>query len=934
MPDWPPLHDYSHSVAVVMGTSDFVNLQPLPAAAHSTDRMAALLMDPLCGWPHDRVKVLLNERTPADLPLELVKAFRDATDVALFYYVGHGQIDLDNQLCLGLTGTSIEPDLRSVTSLQFEAVRRAMLSSAAKTKIVILDCCFSGLAANGNTLAGNTDDILDRAAGTGAYTMAASTPYGLAQFESETDGSRPQTIFTKYFADLVEAGIPGVGPWLTLHQIFSQLREYLARDRLPIPVARNVDSAGEFAFAHNAMSDVAIEDPSITPGAERPLPEVSGRPLPEVCSDAPSATDMIGAAADVEILADLIAATDTSPPLAIALIGDWGAGKSSVMLQIQNRVELLAEISLSNAGQSAFAANIRQVMFNAWDYSDEQLWCGLIEHLFSVLASSTGDPVDVPDATAAQADRIALHRKLAEQQAAERRLSDALDAADRVAQPQGFLSNLGSPVYVLRIMRAAGRELSHDIRAATVVLLFWAILGVAAYEVWSRWGPFIGALAASLAAVIAPAAAIGQRLWRWHGSSVSAAQRLRSRLDEQRRQASEQVADLRERLALIDASVRLSAFLSNRSAPRAYQEHRGLLGQVRSDLAKLSDDLAAARSEWAEAGRVGAPPLERVVLYIDDLDRCPPKRVVEVLEAVHLMLAFELFVVVVAVDARWLIRSLEYHYRELFSIASGQETRLASSTEPALNSDPASPADYLDKIFQIPYMLAPSTPAALGSFLRSLLPSGIVGAPPVTAVRTGLPDATPTNAPTPEQTDLVDQNGQRIVAHTPEPGSAGPNLHPQRLRLSQREIDFMGRLGPLIPTPRAAKRLVNLYRLIRISVPNADLQSFTGSDSGGQYQIVQILLAILVGKPAAASRIFMELMCAPADSDILVILEKASLSGLDEAPFCATISSQLARISQEIPLVISIKGYQQWCPTLARYSFHTRTIIPEKPVSE
>ncbi len=46
------------------------------------------------------------------------------------------------------------------------------------------------------------------------------------------------------------------------------------------------------------------------------------------------------------------------------------------------------------------------------------------------------------------------------------------------------------------------------------------------------------------------------------------------------------------------------------------------------------------------------PELNRIVLYIDDLDRCPPKRVVEVLQAVHLLLAFELFVVVVGVDAR------------------------------------------------------------------------------------------------------------------------------------------------------------------------------------------------------------------------------------------------------------------------------------------
>ena len=86
---------------------------------------------------------------------------------------------------------------------------------------------------------------------------------------------------------------------------------------------------------------------------------------------------------------------------------------------------------------------------------------------------------------------------------------------------------------------------------------------------------------------------------------------------------------------------------------------------------RFPSDLTAARNEWLASGATTPPPLERIVLYIDDLDRCPPRRVVEVLEAVHLMLALELFVVVVAVDARWLIRSLEYHYRELFSTGDG-----------------------------------------------------------------------------------------------------------------------------------------------------------------------------------------------------------------------------------------------------------------------
>ena len=77
------------------------------------------------------------------------------------------------------------------------------------------------------------------------------------------------------------------------------------------------------------------------------------------------------------------------------------------------------------------------------------------------------------------------------------------------------------------------------------------------------------------------------------------------------------------------------------------------------------------------------PEVERIVLFIDDLDRCPHDRVVEVLQAVHLLLAFKLFVVVVGVDSQWLERSLRAHYKSLLE----------------------EPASYLEKIFQIPFAL-------------------------------------------------------------------------------------------------------------------------------------------------------------------------------------------------------------------------------------
>ena len=697
-----------------------------------------------------------------------------------------------------------------------------------------------------------------------------------------------------------------------------------------------------------------------------------GRPLAGVRSDAPIERDLIAATSDVETLADLIAAAETSPPLAIALIGDWGVGKSSVMLQIQRRIDALAEMSRNNPGLSVFASNVRQVRFNAWDYSDDQLWSGLVEHLFRALAADPDSSSAPPDPGTVEAERRTLRENLAEQEAAGERLSSGLRTADRTVQPHGFLAWQGSPVYTWRVVTAAIGELAREIRSAPWVLLGWAVLGAIAYGAWSLWGSKIGAATAAVAAVLAPAVVIGQRLRSWHRTGTGATARLRRRLDQQQRAINQTIADMRERLALIDASARLSAFLTDRAAPSAYQEYRGLLGQVRSDLATLSSDLTTARNEWLVSGATTPPPLERIVLYIDDLDRCPPRRVVEVLEAVHLMLALELFVVVVAVDARWLIRSLEYHYRELFSTGDGLVSAApASSPEANAEGGPASPVDYLDKIFQIPYVLTPPPPAAMASYLRSLLPSASspTATPPGSATASAMksvpaepgsdlregedPMAMGTEDLPPHDYELSIQpppgrldddprqragqpgdhpgREQPAMPRTEQPDTAIPDLRPLGLQVSQPEAEFLTCLGPLLPTPRTAKKLVNLYRLVRIGIADSGLAAFTGSEAGGQYQVVQILLAVLVGSPAAAQRIFRELMAATPDSDILTVFAKAGAADLPESHLYARISAELVRICEDTPLMTATSEYQRWCPTLARYSFHTRTMTAKPP---
>jgi hypothetical protein len=192
--------------------------------------------------------------------------------VALFYYVGHGQIDNEDQLCLALTESRAEPNRRAATSLLFSAVRRALLDSDAATRIVILDCCFAALAnrpastlaaASGAALETLPSEVLDKTSGTGAYTMAASSPYTTAWYEADPSVRLPQTYFTKYLIDLIEQGIPGQPSGLKLHPLFTKLRDNLATDQRPVPESRSVDGARDFVFARNAAPPESHYDPEL-----------------------------------------------------------------------------------------------------------------------------------------------------------------------------------------------------------------------------------------------------------------------------------------------------------------------------------------------------------------------------------------------------------------------------------------------------------------------------------------------------------------------------------------------------------------------------------------------------------------------------------------------------------------------------------------------
>ncbi len=174
--------------------------------------------------------------------------------------------------------------------------------------------------------------------------------------------------------------------------------------------------------------------------------------------------------------------------------------------------------------------------------------------------------------------------------------------------------------------------------------------------------------------------------------------------------------------------------------------------------------------------------------------------------------------------------------------------------------------------------------------------------------------------------------GTRIDAATdtapqrPQPVSevilpAEPRLlpRPEALVITDPERAMLGQLSALVQTPRATKRLVNIYRMLRVSVPQDEMEKFRPG-GGNEYQAVALLVGIMVGRPSQARRVFTELMAADDDSDVRQVLAR-----FDD------LSHPLALISEL--QVTKISAYRRWVPRVSRFTFQLTTASPHDPPS-
>lgn len=710
----------------------------------------------------------------------------------------------------------------------------------------------------------------------------------------------------------------------------------------------------------------------------------SENPLQRVVIDNDGAVgqrDCLDFTKDVNSFATLIAMKDTVPPLAIALFGQWGSGKSFFMHQLKSTVKLLSENQGFPAGtiktaqgndKEVFCQGIVQIEFNAWSYLDANLWAGLVSTIFEKLDDYIDNNVD------AEEEKEAVQKKLnerlhmaAEQKRTVMREKDHLATRKQEIEKEISTAEAGKDV-LLKEIRANSLEkikktalekvepLSSEIRQKlkafgitsseadelspnniynelkswvtftknllkfnpwemTILLTSLVLLAVLLIDPWDWFYDTLKALQRYALIIVTLAGPVLVKFYNSfkkykdlfgpvlafknefneqvqnaehaHRNKLETLQAELAGNDLKLTELTATLASLENEIAYVESVLKHSItkqaffnFINKKSQDGTYEKHMGIISTIRRDfetlsvLFKDSNESAGPPDIDSQAFRDHfKTPLDRIILYIDDLDRCPDDKVMEVLQAVHLLMAYPLFIVVVGVDKRCVHNALTH--RNLLQYKSF--TRDGDMNElKDIGINIIQPAEYLEKIFQIPFHLEEASDDSIKDMIEELLKKNL-------AKEEGMRLSTAGKGSTYEETSKSEDHQSEAGNSEPgtvemdyearngTPGGQQQNNNmrpededidtriviPEQLKLSAVELAYMKNIAWMVGnTPRTIKRFINIYRIIRAH----QLLSFQHELKEQTYMVLMFILAVNVGKYSTySSLIFRNLKNKP-----------------------------------------------------------------------
>lgn len=328
------------SRALLIGTGshpDGAGLPSVPAVAGTLTDLGQLLVE-RCGLDEQNLVVVRDPADPMELGLTLADQAERAEDVLFVYYVGHGLVSPGGDLHLATRYTDRRANRLSHTALAYAGVRDCLLSSPARSIVVVLDCCYSGRAigtlgpATGeDTAGGGTDgEAAQLARVHGAYVLTSTG----GEERALAPPGQPHTAFSGELIALLREGEPDAPAYLTLRDLYRGLDRRLRARGFPRPSRQVSDWAEDLVLAPNPAYVPPQRKNGHRPAADdsRQPPALSGVcPYPGLASFGAGDSQWYrGREALTSALAERLGEqTARTGPLFV--LGPSGSGKSSLL---------------------------------------------------------------------------------------------------------------------------------------------------------------------------------------------------------------------------------------------------------------------------------------------------------------------------------------------------------------------------------------------------------------------------------------------------------------------------------------------------------------------------------------------------------------------------------------------------------------------------
>lgn len=262
------------SRAVLIGTSVFDRLPDLPAVRNNLTELSRSLTDPDSGiLPRDNCSIVDSPETTSRFMRRLRSVAQQAEDFLLVYYSGHG-LRHETRDLLYLAVQDTDPDVPEGTAVRFDSVREIIENSPARTRLLILDCCYSGLALG----AMSSGTIDSRDVEVGGTAVITSSPRNKI---SHSPPGEQFTAFTGELITLLRNGSRIPDEPLTVGTAFRSLRAALARRDLPEPKLKVTDTGNDMLLRRPTIH---VKPRPVAPPAPvmRPVPKPELRIVPKV----------------------------------------------------------------------------------------------------------------------------------------------------------------------------------------------------------------------------------------------------------------------------------------------------------------------------------------------------------------------------------------------------------------------------------------------------------------------------------------------------------------------------------------------------------------------------------------------------------------------------------------------------------------------------